>query len=228
MGDVNRWDYDYSAHGFAENPAGDLVLFSDHEREVAVRDARIAELENGAPNKVSAIKADVYDQVCRLLKLGPCESNRDRVLVQVGFLAEARDHAYATRAEAIARASHVPGLTAALDEAHCELRRLRSVVCADDAASIDVVLSQSAEPGIAYLRELAEGRNAAVEQLHKQTALAGRLRAEKAAIGFELADMKSLLARIVTYAREDSAHTPGFTRLARALEEAEKLLGGES
>ena len=35
-----------------------------------------------------------------------------------------------------------------------------------------------------------------------------------------------LLADIVIYAREDEAETPGVTRLARALEAAERLLGG--
>ena len=35
---------------------------------------------------------------------------------------------------------------------------------------------------------------------------------------------KVLLRRIVKYAREDRAQTPGFTRLARALAEAERLL----
>jgi hypothetical protein len=36
-----------------------------------------------------------------------------------------------------------------------------------------------------------------------------------------------LLRRIITYAREDRARTPGFTRLARALEEADGLIREE-
>lgn len=37
-------------------------------------------------------------------------------------------------------------------------------------------------------------------------------------------DAEGLLLRIVKYAREDQATTPGTTRLARALEEAERFL----
>lgn len=36
-----------------------------------------------------------------------------------------------------------------------------------------------------------------------------------------------LLKRIVKYAREDRAETPGCNRLARVLEEVEEVLGGE-
>lgn len=37
----------------------------------------------------------------------------------------------------------------------------------------------------------------------------------------------ALLRRIIIYAREDKARTPGTTRLARALAEAERLIGDE-
>ena len=48
----------------------------------------------------------------------------------------------------------------------------------------------------------------------------------------QVAQLEALLTRIVKYAREDRAETPGATRLARALAEAERMLarpdGGES
>lgn len=43
-------------------------------------------------------------------------------------------------------------------------------------------------------------------------------------VGAKLARVEALLARIVKYAHEDRAMTPGTTRLARALEEAEAAL----
>lgn len=48
MGDVKRWELMWDENGdpeVLEKTDGKLVLFSDHEREVARRDARIAELE---------------------------------------------------------------------------------------------------------------------------------------------------------------------------------------
>lgn len=37
----------------------------------------------------------------------------------------------------------------------------------------------------------------------------------------------AMLDRIITYAREDRARTPGFTRLARALAEAEQMIASD-
>jgi hypothetical protein len=43
----------------------------------------------------------------------------------------------------------------------------------------------------------------------------------------EVERLRALLARILKYAREDRARTPGATRLARALDEADAALAGK-
>lgn len=50
---------------------------------------------------------------------------------------------------------------------------------------------------------------------------------EVARLRAEVEQLRELLARILKYAREDRARTPGATRLARALDEADAALAGK-
>lgn len=50
---------------------------------------------------------------------------------------------------------------------------------------------------------------------------------EVARLRAEVEQLRALLARILKYAREDRARTPGATRLARALDEADAALAGK-
>lgn len=50
---------------------------------------------------------------------------------------------------------------------------------------------------------------------------------EVARLRAEVEQLRALLTRILKYAREDRARTPGATRLARALDEADAALAGK-
>jgi hypothetical protein len=76
--------------------------------------------------------------------------------------------------------------------------------------------------------------NAVEQELFTLRALNEHSTCERARMAVEIGRLSEngrmvvqLLRRIITYAREDKARTPGFTRLARALEEAERIIREE-
>lgn len=89
-----------------------------------------------------ALKAEAYDRICAILRLGSPESNvsnRDRVIEQVRHAAWARD-------EAQARANHLPGLSAAYDATRSALV---------EATSALRVIDDSRGPAVTELQRTA-------------------------------------------------------------------------
>ncbi len=75
-----------------------------------------------------------------------------------------------------------------------------------------------------HLEDPADSRPCGCEEVEGLRSELLGARADAAKQFEERMALVDLLGRIVKYAREDRAHTPGTTRLARALAEAEKLL----
>lgn len=120
----------------------------------------------------------------------------------------------------------------ALEHARCALAHVTpsghdgdedSAQCDEDCALCDVQ-SASAHLDAALATDAGKEMLAALVELRARMEPATRA---GEALLTRLEELETLLRRIVTYAREDRASTPGATRLARALVEAERLLGRE-